>query len=80
MPALTDLIRSANDWLSLDTIADYPGALNGLQLENSGQVTKIAAAVDAWRVSRQRVCSCVQVQSQYLDPEYRCNVFLLLWP
>lgn len=47
MPALTDLIRSANDWLSLDTIADYPGALNGLQLENSGQVTKIAAAVDA---------------------------------
>lgn len=47
MPALTDLIRSANDWLSLDTIADYPGALNGLQLANSGQVMKIAAAVDA---------------------------------
>ena len=47
MPALTDLIRSANDWLSVDAIPDYPGALNGLQLANSGQVTKIAAAVDA---------------------------------
>lgn len=47
MPALTDLVRAANDWLSLETISDYPGALNGLQLENSGEVTKIAAAVDA---------------------------------
>ena len=26
---------------------DYPGAANGLQMENSGTVTKIAAAVDA---------------------------------
>jgi dinuclear metal center YbgI/SA1388 family protein len=26
---------------------DYPGAVNGLQMENSGTVTKIAAAVDA---------------------------------
>jgi dinuclear metal center YbgI/SA1388 family protein len=47
MPALFDLIRAANEWLSLDAIPDYPGALNGLQLENSGEVTKIAAAVDA---------------------------------
>jgi len=28
-------------------INDYDGALNGLQVENSGQVTRIAAAVDA---------------------------------
>lgn len=47
MPALSDLVHAANDWLSLDSIPDYPGALNGLQLENSGKVTKIAAAVDA---------------------------------
>jgi len=47
MPALTDLVRAANDWLSLDAIPDYPGALNGLQLANSGNVAKIAAAVDA---------------------------------
>ena len=28
-------------------IPDYPGAHNGLQLENNGEVTKVAAAVDA---------------------------------
>ncbi len=47
MPALDDLIRAANDWLRLDEIPDYSGALNGLQLANAGLVTKIAAAVDA---------------------------------
>lgn len=47
MPDLPDLVRAANDWLSLDAIPDYPGALNGLQLANSGKVSKIAAAVDA---------------------------------
>jgi dinuclear metal center YbgI/SA1388 family protein len=47
MPALSDLVRAANDWLSIESIPDYPGALNGLQLANSGQVTKISAAVDA---------------------------------
>ena len=28
-------------------IADYPGALNGLQIENQGGITRIVAAVDA---------------------------------
>ncbi|HSH09059.1 MAG TPA: Nif3-like dinuclear metal center hexameric protein [Oceanipulchritudo sp.] len=31
-------------------IADFPGANNGLQLQNNGTVTKIGAAVDAGRV------------------------------
>ncbi len=47
MPALADLVRAANDWLQIDATPDYPGALNGLQLANSGAVTKIAASVDA---------------------------------
>jgi hypothetical protein len=47
MPALSDLIRAAQDWLQIDAITDYPGALNGLQLANSGQVTKIAAALSS---------------------------------
>ena len=46
MTDLHDLVHAANAWLSLDSIPDYPGALNGLQLENSGKVAKIAAAVD----------------------------------
>lgn len=33
--------------LKLDTIPDYPNAMNGLQLENGGEVKKIVAAVDA---------------------------------
>lgn len=33
--------------LKIAEIPDYPGALNGMQLENSGQVSKVIAAVDA---------------------------------
>ncbi|MFK5922033.1 MAG: Nif3-like dinuclear metal center hexameric protein [Verrucomicrobiota bacterium] len=33
--------------LKLNEVPDYPNALNGLQLENAGQVKKIVAAVDA---------------------------------
>lgn len=47
MNSLEDLVRAANEWLSLDSVPDFPGALNGLQLENSGTVAKVAAAVDA---------------------------------
>lgn len=47
MPSLHDLVRSADEWLRLDAIPDYPGALNGLQLANSGEVSSVAAAVDA---------------------------------
>ena len=32
--------------LSVDSIPDAPRALNGLQLENGGSVSKVAAAVD----------------------------------
>lgn len=45
---LTDLVSHLDTELRLAEIADYSGALNGLQLENrSGEVTKIVAAVDA---------------------------------
>ncbi|MCC5833325.1 MAG: Nif3-like dinuclear metal center hexameric protein [Opitutales bacterium] len=35
-------------------VADFPGAENGLQIENSGQVTRVAAAVDAGLVPFQK--------------------------
>ncbi len=47
MPALDEMVRFADETLRLSEIEDYPQALNGLQIENSGEVTKIAAAVDA---------------------------------
>ena len=33
--------------LRLKEIPDYPGAMNGLQIENKGEVIKVGAAVDA---------------------------------
>ncbi len=47
MPALAEIVRFADELLRLSEIEDYPNALNGLQIENSGAVTKIGAAVDA---------------------------------
>jgi dinuclear metal center YbgI/SA1388 family protein len=46
MPALSDMVRYADETLRLTEIEDYPNALNGLQIENSGDVSKIGAAVD----------------------------------
>src|SRR3954469_12985567 len=49
MPELTEIVRFADELLRLSEIEDYPNALNGLQIENSGAVTRIGAAVDASR-------------------------------
>jgi dinuclear metal center YbgI/SA1388 family protein len=47
MSLLTEIVRYADEMLRLSEIEDYPNALNGLQIENCGEVTKIGAAVDA---------------------------------
>jgi len=47
MPSLTEMVGYADKALRVAEIEDYPNALNGLQIENSGEVTKIGAAVDA---------------------------------
>jgi dinuclear metal center YbgI/SA1388 family protein len=47
MLQLHQLVDYCNDLLRIGEIADWPNALNGLQIENSGAVTRIAAAVDA---------------------------------
>jgi dinuclear metal center YbgI/SA1388 family protein len=48
MPAsLARIVHIADRWLHSGTQGDFPGALNGLQLENNGRVTRMAAAVDA---------------------------------
>lgn len=46
MPALTDVVAHLDALLRTSEIPDYPPALNGLQLENRGEVTRVAAAVD----------------------------------
>jgi len=47
MPKLQTLTGYLDETLRLPEIPDYPTAVNGLQLENNGRVTRIAAAVDA---------------------------------
>lgn len=47
MSQLEKLVDYCNELLRIGEISDWPNALNGLQIENSGKVTKIGAAVDA---------------------------------
>ncbi len=45
--ALADLVAHCHQRLGLPGFPDFPGAHNGLQLENDGRVTRLGAAVDA---------------------------------
>jgi dinuclear metal center YbgI/SA1388 family protein len=45
--SLTQIVSYADEHLRIRKIGDWPNALNGLQIENSGAVTKLGAAVDA---------------------------------
>ncbi len=51
--SLTDVVSFLDEYLRVREIPDYPGALNGLQVENSGTVTRVVAAVDASLASAQ---------------------------
>jgi dinuclear metal center YbgI/SA1388 family protein len=44
---LAVIVKHCDKILRTSEVGDYDGAANGLQVENSGRVTKIAAAVDA---------------------------------
>src|SRR3989475_9605291 len=46
MPSIAEIARYIDDYLRIREIEDWPNALNGLQIQNSGHVTKIGAAVD----------------------------------
>jgi dinuclear metal center YbgI/SA1388 family protein len=47
MMKLEEIVSYQDDLLRITEFDDYPNALNGLQLQNSGIVTKVAVAVDA---------------------------------
>lgn len=47
MPDLRTLVDYLDQFLNTAAIVDYPKARNGLQLENSGPIRKLGAAVDA---------------------------------
>ncbi len=45
--SLIEIVEHLDRFLDTRAIVDYPDAFNGLQLQNSGQVVKLGAAVDA---------------------------------
>lgn len=47
MPLLKEIVHYTDDYLSIAECEDWAQALNGLQVENSGEVRKLGAAVDA---------------------------------
>jgi len=46
MAATAHIVAYLDDLLDTGTVPDYPNAANGLQLENTGSVRKVVAAVD----------------------------------
>ncbi len=47
MQKLSEIVSFCAKLCRLDAIKDFPGAVNGLQVENDGNVTRIGATVDA---------------------------------
>src|SRR5215510_3078938 len=47
MASLSNIVSYADRFLRVRDVGDWDNALNGLQIENSGRVTRIGAAVDA---------------------------------
>jgi len=72
MPSLSEIVNYTNDFLRIREIGDWDNALNGLQIENSGGITRIGAAVD--------------VSTRVLEAAAKQNVDLLIvhhglfWP
>src|SRR6476660_634308 len=46
MASLSDIVSYTDEFLRICDVGDWDNALNGLQIENSGRVTQIGAAVD----------------------------------
>jgi dinuclear metal center YbgI/SA1388 family protein len=47
LPSLDAVVGWTDEYLRIRELPDYDGAVNGLQVENRGTVTRIVAAVDA---------------------------------
>lgn len=47
MASLDDVVNFLDQELKTAAISDYPGAMNGLQMANGGQIGRVVAAVDA---------------------------------
>ena len=55
---MQEIVEYCDSYLRIGVIQDYENALNGVQVENSGTVKKIAAAVDVSTRTLQEVAKC----------------------
>src|SRR5207248_444631 len=46
MGSLSEIVSYTDDFLRVHDVGDWDNALNGLQIENSGRITRLGAAVD----------------------------------
>ena len=58
MTGLQEIVEYCDSYLRIGEIQDYENALNGVQVENSGAVKKIAAAVDVSTRALQEAANC----------------------
>jgi len=72
MASLSDIVSYTDDFLRISDVGDWGNALNGLQIENSGRVTRIGAAVD--------VSTRVLTEAQKRDIDLLIVHHGLFWP
>jgi len=63
MTSLSEIATHLDAVLETESVPDYPGALNGVQLANRGPITRIAASVD---VSRRVIDSVIDARANLL--------------
>ncbi len=71
MASLKKIVQFLDDTLSIHENWDYPGAKNGLQIENNGRVNRIAASVDA--------CTATIEEAIALDADFLIVHHGLFW-
>ena len=72
MASLSDIVSYTDRFLRIRDVGDWDNALNGLQIENSGRVTRIGAAVD--------VSTHVLTEAQKQDVDLLIVHHGLFWP
>jgi dinuclear metal center YbgI/SA1388 family protein len=72
MASLSDIVSYADRFLRIRDVGDWDNAVNGLQIENSGRVTRIGAAVD--------ISTRVLIEAQKLDVDLLIVHHGLFWP
>src|SRR5258705_6078064 len=72
MASLREIVSYTDRFLRIRDVGDWDNALNGLQIENSGRVTRIGAAVD--------VSTRVLTETQKRDVDFLIVHHGLFWP